>query len=472
MFDSENTLKEIEFLDRKEVEVLEWNSMNLSLPPTVYPPREDTQLLYDVLETFEPFGTSKLLEIGSGSGALSIAAAKRGWFVDACDINPYAVAATKYNAETANVSLNVTEGGIGPSTESLASIGIEPGGYDMVIWNMPYIPVEEVENQLLGPLEESALIDTHPEGLLKVFAKRMASNSLCKLNGISLLVCRGIIGWKRSLDILRQHGLAARVIKSTRFDNGEEIFVLASWIPFVECKHHIVGEIDSTNAEMLRGSYDVGDSLMARIQTNGRGRHGNQWEDHPKSFKCSWLIDAKNLVEISPLRQLHVAQEMHFALKFQEKHSEQMLVKWPNDLLVRVDEKNKWRKCGGILFQSQSKGEEQKLVLGIGINTQKENLSTGQGALTEIGIVETWTELFTILNAVVASLFEEKHPALVVKWIETYDSNSMLSECIYRNKLHRIVGVSSHHLTIQDEQGHLIDVEDDAGLEWINLHPQ
>ena len=88
MFDSENTLKEIEFLDRKEVEVLEWNSMNLSLPPTVYPPREDTQLLYDVLETFEPFGTSKLLEIGSGSGALSIAAAKRGWFVDACDITP------------------------------------------------------------------------------------------------------------------------------------------------------------------------------------------------------------------------------------------------------------------------------------------------------------------------------------------------------------------------------------------------
>ena len=247
---------------------------------------------------------------------------------------------------------------------------------------------------------------------------------------------------------------------------------LCSCILFLECKHHIVGVNIRPMQKNASRPYHVGDSLMARVQTNGRGRHGNQWEDHPKSFKCSWLIDAKNLVEISPLRQLHVAQEMHFALKFQEKHSEQMLVKWPNDLLVRVDEKNKWRKCGGILFQSQSKGEEQKLVLGIGINTQKENLSTGQGALTEIGIVETWTELFTILNAVVASLFEEKHPALVVKWIETYDSNSMLSECIYRNKLHRIVGVSSHHLTIQDEQDHLIDVEDDAGLEWINLHPQ
>ena len=77
--------------------------MELDIPPTVYPPREDTDLLDQVLAGISPFGSRRLLEIGSGSGAVSIAAAMRGWTVHACDINPYAVAATQHNAKKAEV---------------------------------------------------------------------------------------------------------------------------------------------------------------------------------------------------------------------------------------------------------------------------------------------------------------------------------------------------------------------------------
>ena len=72
MFEPENAQNEIQFLNRNDGQIRTWNSVELFIPPTVYPPREDTDLLNEVLNTIPPFGTKNLLEIGSGSGALSI----------------------------------------------------------------------------------------------------------------------------------------------------------------------------------------------------------------------------------------------------------------------------------------------------------------------------------------------------------------------------------------------------------------
>tara|TARA_B100000614_G_scaffold156293_1_gene138329 strand:- start:254 stop:685 length:432 start_codon:yes stop_codon:yes gene_type:complete len=113
MFNHKKALREIEFLSEQEAKIYTWNSMELVVPPTVYPPREDTNLLHDIVADIAPFGAKKLLEIGCGSGAISIAAAKLGWSVDACDINPYAVAATRNNAMRHNVVLQVSESGRG-----------------------------------------------------------------------------------------------------------------------------------------------------------------------------------------------------------------------------------------------------------------------------------------------------------------------------------------------------------------------
>ena len=296
MFEPEITQNEIQFLNRNDGQLRTWNSMDLFIPPTVYPPREDTDLLNEVLKTITPFGTKHLLEIGSGSGALSISAARLGWDVDACDINPFAVEATRHNAAEAGIEVLVSEGGIGPQDEQ--SYAWHPGSYDVVLWNMPYIPADEIGDQLLGPLEEAALIDTHPEGLLTVFARTMANNLLCKMNGIALLVCREHAGWRRSVDILRQYGLAARIVRTLTFEDDEAIHVLAAWHPFVSNKHHRIREIDSTNAELLRGQYAPGDSLIAQIQTSGRGRHGRSWQDYPQSFKGSWVLDEEALSSI------------------------------------------------------------------------------------------------------------------------------------------------------------------------------
>jgi len=470
MFEPENAQNEIEFLNRNDGQFRAWKSMELYIPPTVYPPREDTDLLDEVLKSIRPFGSKNLLEIGSGSGALSISAAKLGWNVDACDINPYAVAATRHNALEAGVEVGVVEGGIGPLSEG--PYAWRPGVYDVLLWNMPYIPPEEIGGQLLGPLEEAALIDTQPEGLLTVFARTMANNLLCKMNGIALLVCRGNVGWRRSVDILRQHGLAARIIQTRTFEDDEAIHVLAAWHPFVSSKHHRVREIDSTNAELLRGQYAPGDSLIAEIQTSGRGRHGREWQDHPQSFKGSWVLDEEDFSSIDLKMQLFVAHEISHVLRFNKRHIKQLNIKWPNDLLLRETTQQQWRKFGGILFQSYSKGNEQRMVLGLGLNTDIGNLGEGQGSLAQLGIDASNSELFAILNAVVASIFEPKHSALKANDEQAINDDATLRKCIYRNKSCTLVSVGSTEITIEDETGHRFSIDDDDQIEWLNLRSQ
>ena len=337
---------------------------------------------------------------------------------------------------------------------------------------MPYIPADEIGDQLLGPLEEAALIDTHPEGLLTVFARTMANNLLCKMNGIALLVCREHVGWRRSVDILRQHGLAARIVRTHTFDDDEAIHVLAAWHPFVSNKHHRVREIDSTNAELLRGQYAPGDSLIAQIQTNGRGRHGRTWHDYPQSFKGSWVLEEEALSSIDLKMQLYVAHEISHALRLNKQHIEQLNIKWPNDLLLRETSEQQWRKFGGILFQSYSKGSEQRMVLGLGINTGTDNLSEGQGSLAQLGIEISNSELFAILNAVVASLFEAKHAALEAGREQVINDDVVLRECIYRNKICTLIDIQSTEITLEDESGRRFSVDDDDQIEWVNLHPQ
>lgn len=472
MFNRENAQKEIDFLLRKDAKICEWNGLELIVPPTVYPPREDTDLLHEVLKDLKPFGSKRLLEIGSGSGALSIAATMSGWTVDACDINPYAVVATQQNAQALDVSIRVSEGGIGPEQAPSMMQAWDSGAYDVVLWNMPYIPPEEVHDQVLGPLEEAALIDTHPDGLLNVFARKMAQNKLCKMNGIVLVVCRKNVGWKRSLDQFRQHGIASRIVQSIEFEDQESIHVIAAWHPFISGKHHKVREIDSTNSEMLRGEYDVGDSFVATIQTDGRGRHGNHWQDHPDAFKASWMLDAVDLTSITPQRQLKLAQEIRSAMCFEKKHQKSILTKWPNDLLLRCKQDSKWRKMGGILFQSFSKGNEQRLVVGIGINTTGQELQPGQASLDEIGIHKTPSELYTIINAVVASMFERKEGIREQDEKDFIDITSVLSDCIYRNHLCSVATINQHTLTIVNQDGRSSEIDDDDQISWKNLHPQ
>ena len=108
----------------------------LLVPQTVYPQREDTLLLAQALSTIQR-ESGLALEIGCGSGAISIVLASLGWNVEACDVNPIAVAAARGNAHTTGLSdmISISEGGVGEPGWNL------PEGTDLVVWNLSLIHI-------------------------------------------------------------------------------------------------------------------------------------------------------------------------------------------------------------------------------------------------------------------------------------------------------------------------------------------
>ena len=97
----------------------------------VYPPSEDSILL---IESLNISPGERVLEIGCGSGVVSIHSAKNGAIVTCGDLNPRAVELTKRNAESNGVLLDVR------MTDVYDNIS---GIFDTVIFNLPYLPVEE-----------------------------------------------------------------------------------------------------------------------------------------------------------------------------------------------------------------------------------------------------------------------------------------------------------------------------------------
>ena len=85
VFSPEDTSEEVERLDRPS-KIVSWEpredySFEITIPPTVYPPREDTDLFARRLIHLGPGRGRRFLEIGCGSGALSMLASSLGWKV-------------------------------------------------------------------------------------------------------------------------------------------------------------------------------------------------------------------------------------------------------------------------------------------------------------------------------------------------------------------------------------------------------
>lgn len=137
------------------------NDLDIASDPDVYPPSEDTLLLIRSLAISEG---ERVLEIGCGSGAVSINCSLNGAEVVCGDINPKAVALARRNAEANGAELTVVE------TDVYSGID---GRFDTIMFNLPYLPVDE-EGELakawsggadgMGPLPD--LLEGAPEHLI------------------------------------------------------------------------------------------------------------------------------------------------------------------------------------------------------------------------------------------------------------------------------------------------------------------
>lgn len=82
------------------------------VPPGVYAPQEDTALLAAALADEPVAPGAEVLDVGTGSGALALTAARRGARVTAVDVSRRAVYAARLNALRAGLPVEILRGNL------------------------------------------------------------------------------------------------------------------------------------------------------------------------------------------------------------------------------------------------------------------------------------------------------------------------------------------------------------------------
>ena len=127
----------------------------------VYEPREDSFLLEEVIHTSLKAGSiGRALDMGCGSGILSIALSGKTSTVLAVDINPEAVRSAKALAgKEGATNIEFRE------SDLFSNVRLDEK-FDLIVWNMPYIPgLEDEETDL------AISCGTPPTRLLEFFEK-------------------------------------------------------------------------------------------------------------------------------------------------------------------------------------------------------------------------------------------------------------------------------------------------------------
>ncbi|MFC0602476.1 HemK2/MTQ2 family protein methyltransferase [Streptomyces palmae] len=194
--------------------------MGLLTLPRVYPPQEDTALLERALRGEGTLTGAHVLDVGTGSGALALAAARRGAErVVAVDIAWAAVLTARLNAALSRRRVRVLRGDL------LAPV--EGQRFDLIVANPPYVPSlgEKVPTRGRGRAWEGGrrgreLVDRLCAGVMP----------LMRPGGVLLVVHSELCGTEMTLERLRQAGLASEVAERHRVPFGPVLRSRGGWL--------------------------------------------------------------------------------------------------------------------------------------------------------------------------------------------------------------------------------------------------
>ena len=115
---------------------------NITILPGVFSPRYFADSLVFAEALAEIVGKRRMLEVGCGTGIISLYCAKAGARVVSGDINPAAVENTKLNAEKFGLTIDVRVGDI--------YAAIQPDEkFDVIFWNHPFNRSDAPEKEVL-----------------------------------------------------------------------------------------------------------------------------------------------------------------------------------------------------------------------------------------------------------------------------------------------------------------------------------
>ena len=344
-------------------------------------------MLCRVISKLSPKSGAKVLEIGCGSGLVSMVLTTLGWEVTACDVNPYAVACARGNLDANGLSgrVRIIEADIG------ADLPIQEDT-ELIVWNLPYLD-EDVDNPgILEKIEEAALTDIPQGGWGRVLLQTLENISTTLTENVMvILVMRTEPEGSSRVRDWEESGWSWRSLSMERF-GSEKVEIIGFWRTGSGVEATIIGSCKSTMDE-AGGLPQIGwQRVLASKQTNGRGRRGSDWISDEGGLFATWSLDAELMDRFSPgLIQTSTGAVVSEVLGAN--------MKWPNDI---VNEKGS--KMGGVLVES---GNGSSIRVGIGINKTgfEDRGIISSGWDETLGEIDS-SEVFLRIDRNLSSIFE------------------------------------------------------------------
>ncbi|WP_406193535.1 methyltransferase [Kitasatospora sp. NBC_01560] len=192
--------------------------MRLLRAPGVYRAQDDSELLVRSLGHERLREGDEVLDLGTGTGVVALAAAGTGARVTAIDVSRRALATAWINGALNRRHIHVRQGDL-----------LEPvrgRRFDLIASNPPYVPAADSALPTHGP---ARAWDAGPDGRVLLDRICRTAPDFLMPGGVLLLVHSSLCGIGESRRALRRAGLRTEVVARRRIPFGPVMAARADW---------------------------------------------------------------------------------------------------------------------------------------------------------------------------------------------------------------------------------------------------
>lgn len=192
---------------------LDYKGLEIGCSEGVYKPSEDSFLLADAVGKEIRAGDS-VLELGAGTGIVSLVAAGKAAAVTAVDVNPEAVELARKNA-----ALNYIKNFLVKKSDLFSNV---KDRYDLIIFNAPYLPTGPEEN-VKGEINRAW--DGGPDGRRVINRFLREAKRYLKKDGRLLLLESSLSSYEKSVRFLEKRDFKVSIVARKKLE-WEELVVM------------------------------------------------------------------------------------------------------------------------------------------------------------------------------------------------------------------------------------------------------